>query len=162
EEEAGQERDGGGESGRRDHETSAIRQREGPIAVLRSQPDARESDKEASEEEVRGDSGVHARVGRVVWLGQDVCEGQQRGQPERDANGRGFEVLPQAGALKTQVTYAYRHEGERRVEDWDRERRREPVRGVKTGHCEQDHLVGGRAGKQKQQWEMTPYLPTNR
>ena len=66
-----------------------------------------------------------------------MSDGQERSQPERDADRSRFQILPQAVALETQVPDTDAHECKRCVEDRNRERGSETV-GVE-GRREQQH-----------------------
>ena len=100
-----------------DPEPAAVPQRQAALARMRGQADARQSGQVAEEEEVRRDARVDAGIRRIVGLGGDVGEREQRRQPQRAAHAGRAHVLAQAMALEAEIADAGRHQGERRVED---------------------------------------------
>ena len=85
-----------------------------------SQANAGQSGQIAEEEEVRGDARIHPGSARVVRLGEDVGQREERGQPERGSHSRRPDVLAEPVALEAEVADTDRHECEGRIEDGDR------------------------------------------
>ena len=100
-----------------DGEPAAARQRKAALTTVRGQADAGQAREVAEEEEVRRDARVDPGVRRIVGLGEDVRQREQRGQPQRGAHAGGPGVLAQTVTLETQITDANGHQCERHVED---------------------------------------------
>ena len=107
-----------------DGELAAARQREAALATVRGQADADQAGEVAEEKEVWRDARVDAGVGRIVGLGEDVRQRQQRGQPQGRPQARGSRVLAQPVTLETQIADPDGHQREGHVEDRHRVWRR--------------------------------------
>ena len=112
------------------------------------QADPGQSGKEAGEEVIRRDAGVDPGMRRVIGLSGDVRDGQQRGQPERDPEGRRFQILAEPVAFQAEVADADGHERKRGVEGGNRVRGAEPVR-IEQGREDEHPFVDDSEGDDK-------------
>src|SRR5205823_409037 len=92
----------------------------------------------AQEEEVRRDARVHAGSARVIGLGENVGEREERGEPEGAPHPRRTDVLAQPVALETEIADAHRHQREGRIEDRHRVRDGEPTRHLARSEAHGD------------------------
>src|SRR5262249_4319789 len=123
-----------------DRPPTAIREGHLTIGEVSAESDTGQGCEVAGEEEIRGDARVQARRARVIRLRQNVAGRQQRGHPERHADGRRLEVLADPMALQAEIADAGGHQHERCVEDRDGVGDRKPVRRQEGGEQE-DRLV---------------------
>jgi len=135
---------------RDDRPPTAIREGQLTIGEVSAESDTGQGCEVAGEEEIRGDARVQARRAGVIGLRQDVAGRQQRGHPERHADGRRLEVLAHPVALQAEIADASGHQHERCVEDRDGVWDRKAVRRQKGGE-EEDGLVRESQGRDEQE-----------
>ena len=99
------------------------------MPVRRRQRDTHERAEIGEREEVGRHAGVNAGSPGIIGLRKDVRQREQAGEPERRAERHRLEVLPQAVPLEREIADAERDQRERRVEDRNGVRNREPERG---------------------------------